>query len=246
MNTPYSLQDFQLPDKNWKWIGEWSVEMYGDGQVSHDGFTYNWIFRNRGWIPKAQLTAFVRRRSWVRLMMLPATSTPPISLSSQAQHRISVVASIREGIWRGDENDWERCHAALKLVDTDGKKLELMRNWTGLKSEAVRRRIQWTEDADIPSPSESQPDQPKYYTEEPLPMDDSEPNLDFVLVVLAEHYQEIAHSFKYPDSRAKFTEMLIQLGVHKRIPGGTISSDSGIEFWSRSNGLMDTEQSPPQ
>ncbi|PVF95793.1 hypothetical protein CPB86DRAFT_816929, partial [Serendipita vermifera] len=32
-------------------------------------------------------------------------------------------------IWRGDEHDWDRCHTALKLLRSDGRKLELWAAW---------------------------------------------------------------------------------------------------------------------
>jgi hypothetical protein len=32
-------------------------------------------------------------------------------------------------VWRGDDHDWDRCHTALKLLRSDGRKLELWAAW---------------------------------------------------------------------------------------------------------------------
>ena len=34
-------------------------------------------------------------------------------------------------VWRGNVHDWSRCHAALKMLRSDGRRLELWRAWTG-------------------------------------------------------------------------------------------------------------------
>ncbi len=48
MVTPHTLNDFQLPDSTWMWVSRsWLVQM-GDNGSSHDGFEYNWCFRQKG------------------------------------------------------------------------------------------------------------------------------------------------------------------------------------------------------
>ncbi|CAG8618593.1 5052_t:CDS:10 [Acaulospora colombiana] len=60
-------------------------------------------------------------------------------------------------IWRGDEHDWDRCHTALKLLRSDGRKLELWSAWidppeeeeeggmlAGIRPSLEKQR--WTED----------------------------------------------------------------------------------------------------
>lgn len=48
MVTPHTLKDFQLPDSTWMWVSRrWLVQMGGNGS-SHDGFEYNWCFREKG------------------------------------------------------------------------------------------------------------------------------------------------------------------------------------------------------
>ncbi|KAF8973928.1 hypothetical protein BDZ97DRAFT_1648189 [Flammula alnicola] len=74
---PISLDNYPLPDGNWNWVSRcWMIDMRTDtGEVQHDGFEYNWIFRRHKW--RAQIGSFnaggwVRRRRWVRLMVRPA------------------------------------------------------------------------------------------------------------------------------------------------------------------------------
>lgn len=72
-----SLSNYPLPDGNWRWVSKsWMIDMRSDsGEVQHDGFEYNWLFRQHNW--RAQVGGlsaggWVRRRRWVRLMMRPA------------------------------------------------------------------------------------------------------------------------------------------------------------------------------
>ncbi|KAF9229280.1 hypothetical protein BS17DRAFT_812030 [Gyrodon lividus] len=72
-----SLDNYPLPDGTWRWVSKaWMIDMRTDlGQVQHDGFEYNWLFREKHWhaeIGKLSAGAWVRRRRWVRLMMRPA------------------------------------------------------------------------------------------------------------------------------------------------------------------------------
>jgi len=80
------------------------------GEVQHDGFEYNWIFRRHNW--RAQIGSFnsggwVRRRRWIRLMVRPGKpkadtfdngdfSINPSSAkeSDKRRHRLSMVSSF--------------------------------------------------------------------------------------------------------------------------------------------------------
>ena len=66
-----TLEDFPLPDGNWRWASkEWMVDMR-DEHVQYDGFQYNWYFRKDKWRNKPgrlNAGAWVRRRRWIRLM----------------------------------------------------------------------------------------------------------------------------------------------------------------------------------
>lgn len=75
---------------------------------------------------------------------------------------------IRE-VWQGDEDDWDRCRHLMRRLGTDGKKLEVWREWLGLKAydasvgkmgehetkrKGKQKQKQWTEDSQI-MPSEA-------------------------------------------------------------------------------------------
>lgn len=71
-----SLADYPLPDGDWRWVSKsWMIDMRSDsGEVQHDGFEYNWMFRTHKWRPEVSALSaggWVRRRRWVRLMMRP-------------------------------------------------------------------------------------------------------------------------------------------------------------------------------
>src|SRR6266511_997646 len=77
---PVTLTTYPLPDGTWRWVSRsWMIDMRSEstqGQVQHDGFEYNWVFRKHNW--KAQVGplnagGWVRRRRWVRLMVRLAT-----------------------------------------------------------------------------------------------------------------------------------------------------------------------------
>ncbi|CDO71571.1 hypothetical protein BN946_scf184911.g41 [Trametes cinnabarina] len=168
-----TLEDYPLPDGSWKWVSRaWMIDMRGDGQVQYDGFEYSSSFRSRKWGPDPGFMShrgLVRRRRWIRLMMRPAQKRHddaesvfdtfgPLSLLPQLLHEDdgatrppSVVLTAIDGdeddsdVWKGDESDWDRCHAALRRLERDGRKLELWARWLGvpegeaLSREATRR-----------------------------------------------------------------------------------------------------------
>lgn len=75
--SPISLANYPLPNGNWRWVSKsWMIDMRSDsGEVQHDGFEYNWIFRSHRWraeVGPLSAGGWVRRRRWVRLMMRPA------------------------------------------------------------------------------------------------------------------------------------------------------------------------------
>ncbi|KIJ68455.1 hypothetical protein HYDPIDRAFT_24727 [Hydnomerulius pinastri MD-312] len=102
-----SLANYPLPDGTWRWVSKaWMIDMRTDlGEVQHDGFEYNWVFREKHWhaeIGKLSTSAWVRRRRWVRLMMRPArrrhglegsSEGSSASGSSQGGSRLSMATS---------------------------------------------------------------------------------------------------------------------------------------------------------
>jgi hypothetical protein len=119
-------------------------------------------------------------------------SSPGVEAHSPSQF------DVRE-IWRGDENDWSRCHAALKTLRGDGRRLELWKSWIGDEGEQEedmlamvrlsnerKRGVQWTEDQNMTVKSERVPIS-HIITEEPLTVDGVRAPRDFLAKVLSEH-----------------------------------------------------------
>jgi hypothetical protein len=129
------------------------------GEVQHDGFEYNWMFRQHNW--RAHVGSFsaggwVRRRRWVRLMARPAkqaegigtsigpssdkrkicqstaSSFPPSILTQRTDTTDDWTQIDPDEVWLGDpEADWKRCRSLMKCLGRDGRKLELWRLWLG-------------------------------------------------------------------------------------------------------------------
>ncbi|KDR84995.1 hypothetical protein GALMADRAFT_218079 [Galerina marginata CBS 339.88] len=123
---PITLESYPLPDGNWRWVSRaWMIDMRTDsGEVQHDGFEYNWIFRKHNW--RAQIGSFnaggwVRRRRWIRLMVRPAkpkkedtegyggSLAPSTRASSKLPHRLSVASSFPPSVitHHTDITEWD-------------------------------------------------------------------------------------------------------------------------------------------
>ncbi|EIN13743.1 hypothetical protein PUNSTDRAFT_58480 [Punctularia strigosozonata HHB-11173 SS5] len=259
-----SLDNYPLPDGNWRWVSKsWMIDMRGDGEVQYDGFEYNWWFRSHGWraeVGKLSAGGWVRRRRWVRLMVKPAMmhrekkeramsqpedgvrDTTSISLGgSHPPSVLDVLPSEMEGekwkhIWHDAdaEGDWRRCHAALRELNNDGRKLEMWKAWLVGHGDrppdvALRpvRGKQWTED-DGPMPSEVD------YANAPQWKRGIIADRERISAVLCEHGGEILRSFIYPESRVQFIRLLGDAGLLEELRSGGGLSDSRdmVEFWS--------------
>ncbi|KAF8216238.1 hypothetical protein K438DRAFT_1800304 [Mycena galopus ATCC 62051] len=264
-----TLAEYSLPDGTWRWLSPWMIDMRSDsGEVQHDGFEYNFMFRTHKWHPEVGAFSWVRRRRWIRLMMRPAAKDPrklsPGSLSPNtprtpaqsiivpdvARNRYSVASSFPpsvldshpeedpyteinvDDVWRMDnlEANWEQCHAAmLQRAGKDGRILELWARWLGYEPPAedrrARQRKQWTEDDD-PPPLE-------HPCESEAPVPHTPPPIENVLPALRRHGEAILHSFIYPESRARFIQMLECVGALAELQSqvGAVSSNE-VEFWS--------------
>lgn len=173
---PISLADYPLPDGNWRWVSKcWMIDMGSDsGEVQHDGFEYNWVFRAHKWrarVGTLSAGGWVRRRRWVRLMMRPAKSKQegemahdqksPASISGgyNKGHRHSIGSLLPpsissdtgdsldlEGIWSSDDADlnWTKCRPLMKHVGRDGRKLEIWKTWLGQNHSAPDSQ-EWTD-----------------------------------------------------------------------------------------------------
>ncbi|KAI0322334.1 hypothetical protein OF83DRAFT_861529 [Amylostereum chailletii] len=166
-----SLDDYPLPDGTWRWVSHsWMIDMRDEGEVQYDGFQYNWFFRQHKWrseVGKLNSGGWVRRRRWIRLMMRPARNEQVEDESSLSSRTGSSIASeesqsIRPGdVWKGDEDDWNRCHLLMHQLNRDGRRLELWRSWLGTLAHISPPRAapkQWSEDEYL-LPSETTRDQ---------------------------------------------------------------------------------------
>ncbi|OBZ78999.1 hypothetical protein A0H81_01126 [Grifola frondosa] len=294
-----SLTDYPLPDGTWRWVSRaWMIDMHGDGQVQYDGFEYNWFFRSKNWRPEVGFMSaggFVRRRRWLRLMMRPAqvregangaatpdgllevpllehhegASRPPsVTLSAAADDTNSPAE-----IWKGDEGDWNRCHAALKRLRRDGRKLELWQRWLGVmlprssansvaeKGEDQEKRPQLStndsrssshtsQDGTLAADSGARTNQApvkcistviRAHVSVRFPSQYVQSNVQFNLFHPLLQGSDILQLFIYPDSRAKFLDILARSGLLPELQAGLGVSKSMhvLDFWSYTQCLTD-------
>lgn len=174
---PISLATYPLPDGNWRWVSKsWMIDMRSDsGEVQHDGFEYNWMFRAHKWhaqVGPLSAGGWVRRRRWVRLMMRPAkrlqretddsvgysptVGSPdglPPSLSIKSLDSSRSISSLDiSTIWSSNdvEVNWTLCRMIMKRLGRDGRKLELWKAWLrqyqGEDPNEERGPLPWSED----------------------------------------------------------------------------------------------------
>jgi hypothetical protein len=61
---------------------------------------------------------------------------------------VSELEKEKAMVWKGDLDDWKRCHRLMARLNRDGTKLELWRDWLGV-SPRSRQKV-WTEDDYFP------------------------------------------------------------------------------------------------
>lgn len=240
-----SLHDYPLPDGTWRWVStSWMVDMRSEGEVHYDGFEYNWLFRRHKWRPEpGWLSAggWVRRRRWVRLMMRPAhphhaateqsDKAFPITTSLSTRYSVMLDSSAVEletekvTVWRGDPDDWNRCHHLMARLNRDGIKLELWREWLGVSPRTRQRKI-WTED-DYSVPLEKFNGGPSARA----------PALEgaqreSLATAVRDHVEDLIRLFIYPESRAEFFRILSTAGINLDRDYQLPSEALGVEFWS--------------
>ncbi|KAJ7783791.1 hypothetical protein DFH07DRAFT_789117 [Mycena maculata] len=255
-----SLSVYPLPDGAWRWLSPWMIDMRSDsGEVQHDGFEYNWTFRTHKWHPESGPMSWVRRRRWIRLMMRPAkrkdhkkhadlSSNPntPITPAASMRNRYSVASSFppsvldsfleddsladarADEVWLSDndEENWEKCRILMRAAGRDGRILELWRRWLGDEPDPRDKRgkrKQWTEDDDPPI-DQVVSELP------PPPARPPPPPVANILPALRKHGGDILHSFIFPESRARFIEMLERVGVLPELNSDFGTTD--VQFWS--------------
>jgi len=145
-----SFSEYPLPDGSWEWVSSaWMIDMRDDGEVSYDGFEYNWLFRRRKWHPECKFGGFVRRRRFIRLMVRRAKALQPhlgtsasLAVSSTrsmmtAGFNAARALSLARDVWNGDDHDWARCRELMCYLARDGKRLEIWDMWLGVASERL-------------------------------------------------------------------------------------------------------------
>lgn len=256
----FTLKEYPLPDGSWCWLsGEWMIDMR-DGNVQHDGFEYNWAFGGKKWRSRAgrfYTGALVRRRRWARLMVRPAAG-----LQSSVNDQ-NVDSGVKEGrheslpvgvptalddVWKGDGEDWRRCHEAIRSQDSDGRKLELWEDWIERPIDISKiQRKQWTDDAEW-LPSEVARDE--HFKNRQAERKES-PQAGAISTVLRQHVRdsveillcclftyigqrqgiEILYTFIYPSTRTRFMQLLARSGLIPELPSDELANS--LQFWDR-------------
>ncbi|KAI0651861.1 hypothetical protein C8Q79DRAFT_935211 [Trametes meyenii] len=292
-----SLEDYPLPDGSWKWVSRaWMIDMHGDGQVQYDGFEYSRSFRSKRWGPDPGVMShrgLVRRRRWIRLMMRPAPARHedvesvfgvpgPVALSllpeiahneEGATRPPSVLISSSDDdewpldVWKGDSGDWDRCHAALRRLDRDGRMLDLWAGWLGILDARPISRQTSCNSSLPPSPhADEEPTLQRgasdTLSDGPSTSDTSGQEVDgltadtgvsiskaskqYVAAVLRTHGSNILAFFVYPDSRATLLRYLKRVGLLDELRVGLGASESVrvLDFWSYTQDL-EMDVNPP-
>jgi len=236
-----ALDEYPLPDGSWCWLSaEWMIDMR-DGNVQHDGFEYNWSFGGKKWRSRAgrfNSRALVRRRRWARLMIRPVGGLESFANDQKANSGTKEVSRgspssggivAWDAIWKGDGDDWSRCHAAIRSQDGDGRKLELWEDWIEQRpiDKTKVQRKQWTEDAE-PLPSEVARDK---HVETRLVERSARSPPGAISGVLRRHGVEILYTFIYPSSRTRFLQLLAMSGLIPELRTDEVSNS--LQFWDR-------------
>ncbi|PFH54480.1 hypothetical protein AMATHDRAFT_134475 [Amanita thiersii Skay4041] len=239
-----SLDDYQLPDGTWHWVSKsWMIDMRSDsGEVQHDGFEYNWIFRKHNW--RARVGSFnaggwVRRRRWIRLMMRPGqppyesdglsptgrttpTESEPVTSGSTA-----LFDMMPDDVWSGKdpEEDWKRCYSLMKKLEADSYKLELWYAWLEPhKDKGKGKRVE--KDGLQTATYNNLGGATFTITSLPAKAD--------IIAVLRQHVGELLHLFIYPDSRVRYIELLARVNLLRELDAefGTRWTWNEVDFWS--------------
>jgi len=241
-----SLHHYPLPDGTWRWVStSWMIDMRSEGEVHYDGFEYNWFFRRHKWRPEPSTFSaggWVRRRRWIRLMMRPAHPTTTEHSDDDGQHpptvsspltivpddSVSELETEKAMVWKGDLDDWKRCHHLMARLNRDGTKLELWRDWLGV-SPRTRQNV-WTEDDYFP-PSDGFNGGP--IVRAPA-LEGSQ--RESLVTVIQEHIEDLIQQFIYPESRAELFEILRAGSIPVQRESLSPFEDFGVDFWSYTRG----------
>ncbi|KAG6890399.1 hypothetical protein C0995_008753 [Termitomyces sp. Mi166 len=266
-----SLADYPLPDGTWRWVSKcWMIDMRSDtGEVQHDGFEYNCVFRTHKW--SAEVGSFsaggwVRRRRWIRLMMRPARPQflhdhgPEGRAASSFSQLVKTPQSdvphnlldVDVGWTKEDvKGNWHKCCSLMKYLGRDGRKLELWKLWLSLhppeypsrwlgKGEMSKGKAQHVDLTDDDTMTSNATGLTSVFAHTPKKLR-ALPN-EHLIPILRLHGNELLHTFVYPESRANFMTMLREAGLLHVLEVEPGFSASGMDFWSYVDG-MHTESS---
>ncbi|KAJ7225509.1 hypothetical protein GGX14DRAFT_420857, partial [Mycena pura] len=239
-----ALDRFPLPDGSWRWLSPWMVDMRSDsGEVQHDGFEYNFMFRTQHWHPEAGLLSWVRRRRWLRLMIRPAKRKDPKNLAESpnpdtpvtsadsiangvARQRLSVASSIQPSVLESNPDNESLFEDYLKqawLSEDPEENWEIYRGArkrVGTDGRLLELWCQW-----LAYEHPHGKGKRKQWTEDgdpflldvptpPIPNERSPPPpIENILPALRSRGEAILQSFIYPESRKRFIQMLESVGL---------------------------------
>ncbi|KAI6136636.1 hypothetical protein F5141DRAFT_1208961 [Pisolithus sp. B1] len=257
-----SLNNYPLPDATWRWVSKaWMIDMRSDlGEVQHDGFEYNWSFRETHWraeIGPLSAGAWVRRRRWIRLMMRPANrkrdlpwladnhseglASPLPSDVSPSETTLDSLEHKAALLWKGiPDVDWQQCYSLMKHLGSDGRKLELWRTWLDpyitQETTDLKGKDKQNSEARSCYPSKA------HYKRQSLR--ESPPTLSHLSTMLQNHANSVIRMFIFPESRAQFLELLRRAGLSEdlsRMDHDTYPEVVG--FWSYAGGFKKLPES---
>ncbi|KAI6047639.1 hypothetical protein EDC04DRAFT_2918939 [Pisolithus marmoratus] len=244
-----SLNNYPLPDATWRWVSKaWMIDMRSDlGEVQHDGFEYNWSFREKHWnaeIGPLSAGSWVRRRRWIRLMMrlaswksdlpwladnlsegpaspLPATVPPSETTLDSPERKAGPL-------WQGiPDVDWQQCYSLMKHLGSDGRKIELWHTWL---DPYIAQRTH--EPKGKGKQSEDQSRCPSRADCKGRLLEGDPPPLSYLSTMLQHHANSIVRMFVFPDSRAQFFELLGRAGLRDDLIAMECMHPEAVDFWS--------------
>ncbi|KAH7883582.1 hypothetical protein F5I97DRAFT_2064875 [Phlebopus sp. FC_14] len=250
-----SLANYPLPDGTWRWVSKsWMIDMRTDlGEVQHDGFEYNWSFREKHWhaeIGSFSAGAWVRRRRWVRLMMRPAKPKYGLDSSHEGSLVSNTTTTSRSELHAAPSSSIvSLVHPGSEIALEDLKR-EAVQVWEGDEQDWQRchrllkllgrdgRKLELWRMWLGPYVREVPPDVKDNGGDsfpEACTSEEGLPPFAHLASMLRNHRDTILRSFVFPDSRAQFLNLLERAGLADDM--GRKFTASYADFWSYSSGL---------
>ncbi|KAL1740679.1 hypothetical protein HDZ31DRAFT_85300 [Schizophyllum fasciatum] len=153
----------------------------------------------------------------------------------------SIYTRDDDPVFLGDPTeDWARCRAALRRLKRDGRILEAWKRWLGQTQTPIRSRsdgiAQQTADTLTSGALSTLSASGDLLVEEPASMSDTPPK-EYVAAVLNDHVLDIVKLFVYPDTKARFFELIAYTGI---LPSLDVAPDTiagETDFWSYTDSL---------